>query len=103
MDSKDLSMIISRLQMAWTPKFPTYHEVFPPGWTGEQEVENRHEQIMRKIQTWPFDESNQFDHTMLLLMCLVLLFSADFDTLRRSDLVENVQLKYSTLLQRYLK
>ena len=40
---------------------------------------------------------------MLLLICLVLLFSADPDTLQHRAQVERVQLQYSTLLQRYLK
>ena len=40
---------------------------------------------------------------MLLLICLVLLFSADPDTLQHRHQVERVQLQYSTLLQRYLK
>merc|ERR1712137_1042030 len=49
------------------------------------------------------DSDNQLDHTMLLIFCLVLLFSADHEKLQQRELVENVQLKYTTLLRRYLK
>ena len=58
---------------------------------------------MRRIQSWPRDGDNQLDHTMLLIFCLILLFSADQDKLQQVEMVENVQLKYTTLLHRYLK
>jgi len=105
-ESYDLSLIMSRLQLGAAlggPQFPTYRDVFPSGWTRDTDTEARHEHIMTRIQSWPFDEQNQFDQTMLLLICLVLLFSADPDTLQHRAQVERVQLQYSTLLQRYLK
>ena len=40
---------------------------------------------------------------MLLLVVLMLLFNTDFENLKKSDSVEKVQLKYSLLLQRYLR
>ena len=40
---------------------------------------------------------------MLLLVVLMLLFNTDFETLKKRDSVEKVQLKYSLLLQRYLR
>jgi len=58
---------------------------------------------MRRIQSWPRYGDNQLDHTMLLIFCLILLFSADQDKLQQVETVENVQLKYTTLLHRYLK
>ena len=102
-ESVDLTTIMSRFKLGWNPRFPTYREAFPPGWTQNKDIETRHEFIMRKIQSWPRDLDNQLDHTMLLIFCLVLLFSADHDKLQQREVVENVQLKYTTLLRRYLK
>ena len=109
-ESYDLSQILSRRNLLPVAQFPTYQDIFAPGWTARdnvrdtaKDVEFRHEQIMRQIQSWPFDESQQFDHTMLLLMCLVLLFSTDLSAFRKAEVVEQTQMKYTTLLQRYLK
>ena len=111
-ESYDLSQILNYQNMARLPvaQFPTYQELFPPGWTARgnvgdvvKDVELRHEQIMRQIQSWPYDENQQMDHTMLLMMCLVLLFSADLSGFKKADVVEQMQMKYTTLLQRYLK
>ena len=102
-ESVDLTPIMSRFRLGWNPRFPTYREAFPLGWTADQDIETRHEVIMRKIQSWPRDEENQLDQTMLLIFCLVLLFSADYEQLQQGEVVENVQLKYTTLLHRYLK
>jgi len=109
-ESYDLSQILSRRNLLPVAQFPTYQDIFAPGWTARdnvrdtaKDVEFRHEQIMRQIQSWPFDETQQFDHTMLLLMCLVLLFSTDLSAFRKAEVVEQTQMKYTTLLQRYLK
>ena len=40
---------------------------------------------------------------MLLMVCLMLLFNTDFENLKNRDTIEKVQLKYSLLLQRYLR
>ena len=45
----------------------------------------------------------QLDFNMVILMTLMLMFNADFDGLVNKKIVENVQLKYSMLLQRYLR
>ena len=37
-------------------QFPTYRDVFPSGWTRDSDTERRHEHIMTRIQSWPFDE-----------------------------------------------
>ena len=111
-ESYDLSKILNYHNVAHLPvaQFPTYQEVFPPGWTGRnnvrdvaKDVEFRHEQIMRQVQSWPYDENQERDYTMLLMMCLILLFSNDASVFRKADVVEQTQMKYTTLLQRYLK
>ena len=79
-ESYDLSLIMSRLQLGaalggpqvisfrniliniylniFTAvfQFPTYRDVFPSGWTRDTDTEARHEHIMTRIQSWPFDE-----------------------------------------------
>jgi len=102
-ETYDLSRIMSRLNLGWTPQFPSYEEVFPSQWANNSQVEARHRQIMERIQNWPYDQDNEFDQKMLLLVCLMLLFNTDFENLKKKDTVENVQLKYSLLLQRYLR
>merc|ERR1711874_421402 len=89
--------------LGWTPQFPSYEEVFPSQWAKNSQVETRHKQIMQRIQNWPYDQNNEFDQKMLLLVVLMLLFNTDFENLQKRDSVEKVQLKYSLLLQRYLR
>lgn len=55
----DLSLIMSRLNLGWTPTFPSYEEVFPSQWANNQEVELRHREIMQRIQNWPYDGNNE--------------------------------------------
>ena len=44
----------------------------------------------------------QFDYTMVALMTLILAFHSEFYTLVNKEKVEKIQLKYITLLKRYL-
>jgi len=102
-ESLDLSQMMSRLNLSETPKFPTYQEIFPEKWANNSQVEQRHMDIMRRLQSWPKKEDNELDYNMVILMTLMLIFNADFEGLANKALVENVQLKYSVLLQRYLR
>lgn len=106
-ETYDLSQILTKIKVGspFSPQFPTYQEMFPRGWTRESEtrdVETRHEQIIDKIQTWPKDDNGQLDHAMIYLMVLILLFNPLGGQVQ-SDPVEKIQIKYTTLLQRYLK
>eukprot|EP00092_Neocalanus_flemingeri_P003211 GFUD01003433.1.p1 GENE.GFUD01003433.1~~GFUD01003433.1.p1 ORF type:complete len:764 (+),score=132.24 GFUD01003433.1:47-2338(+) len=103
MDSLDLSQIMSRLDLSDTPRFPTYQEIYHKNWANDSKVEERHMEIMNRIQSWPKNEYNELDYNMVILMTLMLIFNADFDGLVNRNVVENVQLKYSMLLQRYLR
>ena len=58
-ETYDLSLIMSRLNLGWTPQFPSYEEVFPSQWANNTEVETRHKQIMQRIQNWPYDHNNE--------------------------------------------
>ena len=40
---------------------------------------------------------------MVVLMALILIFNADYDSLVNKEVVEKTQLKYSVLLQRYMR
>lgn len=102
-ESLDLSTTMSRLNLSDIPQFPTYHQIFPEKWANDSQVERKHEEIMRRIQSWPKKEDNELDYNMVILMTLMLMFNADFDGLINKTLVENIQLKYSMLLQRYLR
>ena len=58
-ETYDLSQIMSRLNLGWTPQFPSYEEVFPSQWANNSQVESRHKQIMQRIQNWPYDQNNE--------------------------------------------
>lgn len=102
-ESLDLSKMMSRLNLDDIPEFPTYQQIFPEKWANDSQVEQRHEEIMSRIQSWPKKEDNELDNNMVILMTLMLMFNTDFDGLINKTLVENIQLKYSMLLQRYLR
>jgi len=103
MESLDLSQMMSRLNLSEIPKFPTYQEIYPQKWANNDEVEQRHMEIIKRLQSWPRKDNNELDFNMVILMTLMLIFNADFDGLVNKTIVENVQLKYSMLLQRYLR
>jgi len=103
-ESLDLTNIMSRLSLKdTTPTFPTYQEIFPEKWANDRKVEERHLEIMRRIQSWPKDENNEIDYNLVILMTLMLIFNADYEGLVNRSIVEKVQLKYTVLLQRYLR
>ena len=58
-ESLDLSQMMSRLNLSETPKFPTYQEIFPEKWANNSQVEQRHMDIMRRLQSWPKKEDNE--------------------------------------------
>merc|ERR1719369_862050 len=99
----DLSQMMSRLNLSEMPSFPTYQEIFPHKWANNSQVELRHMEIIRRLQSWPKTEDNEMDYNMVILMTLMLIFNADFEGLINKTVVENIQLKYSVLLQRYLR
>ena len=66
-ETYDLSLIMSRLNLGWTPQFPSYEEVFPSQWANNSQVEERHKQIMQRIQNWPCDHNNEVSALSLSL------------------------------------
>ena len=76
-ETYDLSLIMSRLNLGWTPQFPSYEEVFPSQWANNTQVETRHKQIMQRIQNWPCDHNNEvaslsISHSLSLSFSLTL-------------------------------
>jgi len=102
-ESLDLSQMMSRLNLAEVPKFPSYQQIFPEKWANNKDVEQRHMEIINRIQNWPRSDTKELDYNMVILMVLMLIFNADYEGLINKALVESVQLKYSMLLQRYLR
>jgi len=103
--SLELSAFLCQLalEQGHNPNFPTYENIFPTGWAKNGEVENQHRDAVAKIQEWPRNKDNQFDYNLFILMTLVFLFSGERgQTLNRSSIEQN-QLKYCLLLQRYLR
>ena len=65
-ETYDLSRIMSRLNLGLTPQFPSDDEVFPSQWANNSQVEDRHRQIMKRIQNWPYDQDNEVYYNLLL-------------------------------------
>ena len=77
-ETYDLSLIMSRLNLGWTPQFPSYEEVFPSQWANNSQVESRHKQIMQRIQNWPYDQNNEvpalsLSHSLSPSFCLMFM------------------------------
>lgn len=73
-------------------------------WAATYEDEARHFEITQKMRDWPRDTVNsELDEVMVNLVKLMIGFNADFLTLERRDIVEGAQLRYTQMLQRYLK
>ena len=73
-ESFDLSLIMSRLNLGWTPQFPTYEEVFPSQWANNSQVEDRHRRITQRIQKWPYDEDNEVIIILLVIVIIINYF-----------------------------
>lgn len=102
----DLSSTLSKLDLSkkvTKTRMPTYNELYRDGWQGDIKAEETHRDTVYKIVAWPTDDENRFDPMMVGLMVLILTFNSDFYTLDRMDKVEKIQVKYITILQRYLR
>ena len=81
-----------------------YHQFFATPWAANYEDERRHFHLMQMMKAWPRDTiDSPVDEIQVTLMKVILAFSPDFIELERPDLVESVQLRYTMLLQKYLK
>ena len=73
-ETYDLSMIMSRLNLGWTPQFPSYEEVFPSQWANNSQVESRHKKIVQTIQNWPYDQNNEVRMRSLSTLISIFIF-----------------------------
>jgi hypothetical protein len=62
MDNCKLDEIISKLPATRGHKAPSYDALYPEHWANDKEVEDRHRDIVRKLQTWPIDEGNKVSY-----------------------------------------
>ena len=119
-EDSELSRMLDNLNLQEsTPSMPAYDDLYPPHWANNEELERRHLDLMLKIKKWPMNDKEvrtqnpeklfnllsafQFDCNLVLMMMLILFFDTHANSLANSENVGKIQLKYSLLLQRYLK
>ena len=119
-EDSELSRMLDNLNLQEsTPSMPAYDDLYPPHWANNEELERRHLALMLKIKKWPMNDNEvrtrnreklfnllsafQFDCNLVLMMMLILFFDTHANSLAKSENVGKIQLKYSLLLQRYLK
>ena len=119
-ENLDLSTMLDNLNLKEsTPSMPSYSDLYPSHWANDPAVEEKHLQLITKIKTWPMNDKHevrnrnifvkyllfpfQFDCNLVMMLMLVLFFDTNSNPLAKSESVGEIQLKYSLLLQRYLK
>jgi len=81
----------------------SYEKIYPQNWAGSARKEQKHRNIVERIIAWPKIERNEGDNSLVTLMSLILALNADFYPLKSREIMENIQLKYILILQRYLR
>lgn len=102
-ENPNMVEIITKLPVKISPTILSYEELYPDNWANNKEKEDRHRELVKKLQRWPTDEKNQLDYSLVFLMTTILLFNSDYNPLLTRSIVEPIQLKYVILLQRYLR
>jgi len=103
-ENLELSKMLEELNLQEsTPRMPAYDDLYPEHWANNDHLESRHRELMLKIKKWPMNDKNEFDCNLVLMMMLILFFDTHANSLANSENVGKIQLKYSLLLQRYLK
>jgi len=103
-ENLELSKMLEELNLQEsTPRMPAYDDLYPEHWANNDHLESRHRELMLKIKKWPMNDKNEFDCNLVLMMMLILFFDTHANSLAKSENVGKIQLKYSLLLQRYLK
>jgi len=95
--------LFTRLRVDPRVTVPTYGELYPQHWARDREVEDRHKDITRRLQAWPYDHNHKFDYNLVLIMSMILLFNPEYNPLVTRSIVANLQSKYVTLLHRYIR
>ena len=128
----ELEGLISRLDLSSDSsetRRPSYKELYPAGWATDTQAELVHREALTKIVNWPIDHNRkvnnqgnywlkiptvptvvlfwkylfQFDYQMACLLLFIIAVNADFYILENKKMVENIQMKFTMILQRYLR
>jgi len=102
----ELEGLISRLDLSSDSsetRRPSYKELYPAGWATDTQAELVHREALTKIVNWPIDHNRKFDYQMACLLLFIIAFNADFYILENKKMVENIQMKFTMILQRYLR
>ena len=79
-------------------------QVFTSPWAPHITLEERDEELTKKISKWPLDDTGGGpDGLMMFYLSNILLFSTDFLPLENPQRVALVQTQYLKMLHRYLK
>jgi len=106
MNSQELADVLSRIELSKDGDemfLTTYDELYPPHWSGDSGIEQRHRNIIKRITEWPKVKGNEINIWLVTLLSLILALHADFYPLKSKNIMEKLQLKYILLLQRYLR
>jgi len=104
-ENLDLSTMLDNLNLSpeSVPSMPSYSDLYPSHWADDPAMEEKHLQLITKIKTWPMNDKKEIDCNLVMMLMLVLFFDTNSNPLAKSESVGEIQLKYSLLLQRYLK
>ena len=58
-ENPNMVEMISNLPVKIGPTILSYEELYPDNWANNKEVEDRHRELVKKLQRWPTDEKNQ--------------------------------------------
>lgn len=104
-----LKRVLDELNInTWPQNSIEYKQVFTSPWAPHITLEERDEELTKKISKWPLDNTRggnekNIDGLMMFYLSNILLFSTDFLPLENPQRVALVQTKYLKMLHRYLK
>ena len=58
-DNSNMVEMISKLPTKIGPTLFSYDELYPENWANNKEMEERHREIIKKVQGWPTNEKNE--------------------------------------------
>lgn len=101
-----LNDIVEKLaQLNMTDRKPilAYNQFYASPWASSKEAEGRYFNLMIKMKAWPRDNiASPVDEIQMTLAKMIIAFSPDFLNLEQRSVVEAIQMKYVSMLHRYL-
>ena len=58
-DNLDIRQMLSKLSLGSSPTMPTYTELYPTHWANNPAMEQRHLELITKMQSWPINDNNE--------------------------------------------